>query len=128
MNKSLYAKGFNVHLLDFFDDLKTIFPDEQDISVGKTSCQTIIKMNITTILRLWYRYSAPYNSQIENGDISFFLEKDYSNDLEQSCTKSQADEVINRLRDPIRMLDDSNKEKSMKYIQNLTKLAKLYIE
>ena len=128
MSKPLYAKAFNVHLLDFFDDLKTIFPNEQDISVGKTSCQTIINMNITTILKLWYRYSSPYNSQIENGDISFFLEKDYTNDLQQSYTKSQADDVINRLRDPIRMLDDSNKEKSMKYIQNLTKLAKLYIE
>lgn len=128
MSKSLYAKAFNVHLLDFFDDLKTIFPNEKDISIGRTSCQTIIKMNVTTILKLWYRYSSPYNNQIESGDISFFMEKDYSNDLEQSRTKSQAEEVINRLRNPIRLLDASNKEKSMKYIQNLTKIAKVYIE
>jgi len=126
MSKSLYAKAFNTHLLEFFDDLKLIFPEERDVSVGKTSCQTLIKMNITTILKIWYRYSSPYDQQIVNGDISFFLEKDYSNDLENSGT--QAEEVIERLRGPIRKLDYSNKDKSMKYIQNLTKLAKLYME
>lgn len=128
MSKSLYAKAFNAHLLEFFDDLKLIFPDESDISVGKTSCQTIIKMNVTTILKIWYRYSQPYHEQIQNGDVSFFLDKDYSNDLENSHTRSEAEDIINRLREPVRKLDDSNKEKSMKYIQNLTNLAKLYIE
>lgn len=128
MDKSLYAKAFNNHLIEFFDDLILIFPGEKDISIGKKSCQTIIKMNITTILKIWYRYSYPYHQQIENGDISFFMEKDYSSDLEDSSMKSDAEEVINRLRNPIRMLEDSNKEKSMKYIQNLTKLSKAYLE
>lgn len=128
MEKSLYAKAFNNHLLEFFDDLLLIFPNEKDISLGKKSCQTIIKMNITSILKIWYRYSYPYHEKIEKGDISFFMEKDYSSDLENSYMKSDAEDVINRLRDPIRMLEDSNKEKSMKYIQNLTKLSKAYTE
>jgi hypothetical protein len=128
MSKPLYRAAFNTHLLEFFDDLQLIFPDENDISIGKTSCQTIIKMNITTILKLWYQYTLPYHIEIENGDISFFMEKDYTPDISKFNRISEAEEVINRLREPIQKLDDSNKEKSMKYIQNLTKLSKLYIE
>jgi hypothetical protein len=126
--KIIYAKAFNNHLLEFFDDLILIFPNEKDISIGKKSCQTIINMNITSILKIWYRYSYQYHEQIENGDISFFMEKDYSSDIENAYTKSEAEDVIKRLRDPIRLLDNANKEKAMKYIQNLTKISKVFIE
>ena len=128
MDKSLYAKAFNNHLIEFFDDLLIIFPNEKDISTGKKSCQTIIKMNITSILKMWYNYSSPYNEQIENGDISFFLEKDYSSDIENTYSKTNIEDIIKRLRQPIKLLENSNKDKSMKYIQNLTKLAKAYMD
>jgi hypothetical protein len=132
MSKIIYAKAFNNHLNDFFDDLIFIFTeiniDVSDLHIGKSSCQTIVKFNITSILKGWYKYTKPYNEQIVNGDVSFFLNKDYSDDLSTSTIKSSAEEVINRLRDPVKLLDDVNKEKSMQYIQNLTKLAKLYIE
>ena len=128
MDKSLYAKAFNNHLIEFFDDLLIIFPNEKDISIGKKSCQTIIKMNITSILKMWYIYSSPYNEQIEDGDISFFLEKDYSSDISDSYSKTNIEDIIKRLREPIKLLENTNKDKSMKYIQNLTKLAKVYTE
>tara|TARA_Y100000741_G_C18258987_1_gene559954 strand:+ start:1462 stop:1848 length:387 start_codon:yes stop_codon:yes gene_type:complete len=128
MEKSLYAKAFNNHLIEFFDDLLIIFPNEKDVSVGKKSCQTIIRMNVTSIVKMWYEYSSPYNEQIENGDISFFLEKDYSSDIKDSNSKTRTEDIITRLRQPIKLLEDTNKEKSMKYIQNLTKLAKVYME
>ena len=128
MEKRDYAKAFNTHLIEFFDDLLIIFPNEKDISIGKNSCQTLIKMNITTILKMWYTYSSPYNNQIERGDISFFMEKDYSSDLKKTYVTVDAEDVIKRLRDPIRLLDNANKEKAMKYIQNLTKLSKLFID
>jgi hypothetical protein len=128
MEKRDYAKAFNTHLIEFFDDLLIIFPNEKDISIGKKSCQTLIKMNITAILKMWYTYSSPYNNQIERGDISFFMEKDYSSDLKKTYVTVDAEDVIKRLRDPIRLLDNANKEKAMKYIQNLTKLSKLFID
>ena len=77
---------------------------------------------------MWYTYSSPYNNQIESGDISFFMEKDYSSDLKKTYVTVDATDVIKRLRDPIRLLDHANKEKAMKYIQNLTKLSKIYME
>ena len=126
--KIIYAKAFNNHLLEFFDDLILIFPNEKDISIGKKSCQTIINMNITTILKMWYTYSLPYIKQIEDGDISFFMEKDYRSDIKDKHIKFDTVNIIKRLQDPIRLLDNDNKEKSMIYIQNLSKLSKAYIE
>ena len=128
MDKSLYAKAFNNHLLEFFDDLLIIFPNDKDVSLGKKSCQTIIKMNITSILKMWYNYSSPYFQQIENGDISFFIEKDYSSDIKDTYSKTWTEDIINRLRQPIKLLENSNKEKAMKYIQNLTKLSRVHME
>ena len=126
--KIIYAKAFNNHLLEFFDDLILIFPNEKDIYIGKKSCQTIINMNITTILKMWYTYSLPYIKQIEDGDISFFMEKDYRSDIKDKHIKFDTVNIIKRLQDPIRLLDNDNKEKSMIYIQNLSKLSKAYIE
>ena len=34
-------------------------------------------------------------------------------------------ESINRLREPVKQMNSTDQEKTMKYIQNLTKLAKM---
>jgi len=132
MSNTIYAKAFNNHLNDLFDDLIFIFTElninVSELEIGKSSCQTIIKYNLTSILKGWYKYTKPYNTQIVNGDVSFFLEKDYSADLSKTSQKSNIEEVINRLRNTVDILDDANQKKSMQYIQNLTKLAKVYME
>jgi hypothetical protein len=66
----------------------------------------------------------PYNDQIEKGDIGFFLEKDYTHDLEYMGNSVM--QKVDTLRGPVRDMGADNQAKSMKYIQNLTKLAKLY--
>ena len=60
------------------------------------------------------------------GDISFFLEKDYNSDLVEMDNNNGVLEAIDKLRQPIQSMSHDDQQKSMKYIQNLTKLCKLY--
>ena len=81
-DKTTILKAFNNHFFDFLEDIIRVFPDNQDIALAKTSFETIKKANPTIILKAWKTYVyTPYKEVIDNGDITFFLEKDYSNDL-----------------------------------------------
>jgi hypothetical protein len=65
----------------------------------------------------------PYQKEIADGNINFFISKDYSSDLVKTDNSSQIMDVIDRLREPIKLMSEENQQKTMKYIQNLSKLA-----
>ena len=129
MSKVFFAKAFNTHLNEFFEDLLLIFPNNEDIVMGKVSFKTLLKINVSAFLKLWYHYSYNYHEKIKDGDISFFLNKDYSADIQKMTDgyDKSAEEIIGRIRNPIKSRKDENKNKAMKYIQNLTELSKLYM-
>jgi hypothetical protein len=104
-----------------------VFPDNADIDSAKTALFLIKKTNPRILLNAWTTYIVePYNDQIEKGDIGFFLDKDYTRDLEYMGNAVM--QKVDTLRGPIRDMGGDNQAKSMKYIQNLTKLAKLHGE
>ena len=51
------------------------------------------------------------------------MNKDYSNDLVKSDNADKIMESIDRLRNPVKQMSQENQAKTMKYIQNLSKLA-----
>jgi hypothetical protein len=76
------------------------------------------------LVKIWNSYVVvPYKDQIEKGDIQFFVEKDYSNDLARNDNADKIKESIDRLRNPVKMMSHENQMKTMKYIQNLTKIS-----
>ena len=118
---------FNEHFLEFLNDIQTVFPDDVDILTAKNALTTIRKANPKLIIKIWQTFiSNKYRQEIERGDIRFFIDKDYSNDVADSDSSHQIMNSINRLREPIKNMGKDNQEKSMKYIQNLTKLSNLY--
>ena len=119
---------FNEHLLEFFDDIQSIFPDNVDVLAGKNSLIALKKINPALIIRIWATYSAStYETQIENNDISFFIGKDYSGDLVYTSNAEKTMEIINRLRDPVSKMNADEQTKTMKYIKNLSKLSMLHV-
>jgi hypothetical protein len=69
-----------------------------------------------------------YDEQIQKGDVSFFLEKDYTQDLSRLKNNTDVLRIIdNSLRNPIRNMTDINKSHCMKYIQLLGKLSDVYM-
>ena len=127
MDKSNILKTFNDHFVDFLNDIQSVFPDDSDIQDSKTTLITIKKMNPRLIIKIWNEHIVKkYKNQILNGDISFFIDKDYSDDLNEMDDASSIANKINKLREPIKNMGKENQDKCMKYIQNLTKLSELY--
>lgn len=126
-DKTIVMKAFLNQFTDFVEDIQSVFPDDADIESAKTALFLIKKTNPRILMNAWSIYIVgPYSDQIEKGDIGFFLEKDYTRDLEYMGNAVM--QKVDALRGPIRDMGADNQAKSMKYIQNLTKLAKLHGE
>ena len=126
-NKKTILSTFNTHFFEFIDFILTVVIDDLNILTAKNTFQVIKKTNPTLIIKLWDKFIYnKYKLFIDEGDIRFFFEKDYTNDLGHLTNQGEILEIINKLREPIRNMSDENKGKSMKYIQTLSKLSELY--
>lgn len=126
MSNTNLLSAFNDHFVEFVTDVQNVFPEDRDVLTAKNALLAIRKANPKLIVKIWNQFIVnKYKTQIENGDISFFIDKDYSQDLEATQNSDKIMEAINRLRDPIKQMSPDNQAKTMRYIQNLTKLAQL---
>lgn len=126
-DKSIIMKAFLNQFTDFVEDVHSVFPENTDIETAKTALLLIKKTNPRILMNAWVNYIVgPYTEEIEKGDIGFFLNKDYTQDLEYMGNAVM--QKVDALRGPVRDMGTDNQAKSMKYIQNLTKLAKLHGE
>ena len=124
VNKSIIVKGFNKHFEEFIEDVQSIFPEDDEVVTMKNLMFLLKKSKPRIIMESWYMYiSTPYKEPIEKGDISFFVNKDYSVDVTMTDGISN---FIERLRGYVRNMAEENQQKSMKYIQNLCNLTKMY--
>jgi len=121
----LIIKGFNQHFEEFIEDIESVFPDDDEVKTMKKLLYIVKKTNPRLILETWNSYiSVPYKEPIENSDISFFINKDYS-DLNIVITDNISN-FIERLRGYVRNMTEHNQQKSMQYVKNLCNLTKLY--
>ena len=116
--------AFNDHFIEFVTDIQNVFPEDADILTAKNALITIRKANPKMIVKIWNAYIVgKYKPEIESGNIDFFINKDYSQDVSGASNSDKIMESINRLREPIKNMTPESQAKTMKYIQNLTKLA-----
>lgn len=128
-NTAIILKTFNKQLTEFIEDISQIFPGEKDVIVLSTFMKTVMYGKPRAIIDVWYKFiSLKYNKEIENGEIEYFLNKDYSEDLQSAPGSSETLDTINKLRTTIKLAfdQDENREKTIKYMQNITKLSNLY--
>lgn len=117
---------FNDHFAEFVSDIQNVFPEDTDILTAKNALLAIRKANPKLIVKIWIKYVVtPYQEQINSGDLNFFMDKDYASDLVKYDNADKIMESIDRLRSPVKQMTKENQAKTMKYIQNLTKLALL---
>jgi hypothetical protein len=120
-------QAFNDHFFEFVKDVENVFPNDEDILVAKNSLITIRKANPKMIIKIWTQFVVgKYKQEIEKGDIDFFINKDYSEDIGDTSSSSYITDAIDRFRSPIKQMKPDDQKKAMKYIQNLTKLADIY--
>ena len=127
MEKINFLPVFNKHFLEFLTDIENVFPEDVDIKTAKNSVIFLQKSNPSLLLKLWKSHvMTKYQDEINRGDIDFFIKKDYKSDLVKTKNSDQINAIIDRLRTPISQMSEENKNKTIKYIQNLSKIANLY--
>lgn len=130
MTNPTLLTAFNDHFMEFVNDIHEVFPDDVDILSAKNSFSMVRKMNPKLLIKSWDSLVVgKYQSAIEAGDLSFFMNKDYTNDLQAVPNNANSERIvsaIDRLRMPIKSMSSDNQAKIMKYIQNLTKISNLY--
>jgi hypothetical protein len=117
-------KAFNNHFTEFVEDITRVFPDNVDVLSAKNALTKIRKVNPKILPEIWKTIIVgKYISKIENGDLDYFINKDYSDDLAINPNNKVIIEAIDRMRSSLKDMNPDDKAKSMKYIQNLSKLS-----
>ena len=85
-------------------------------------------MNPRAILISWQTDIAEhFKKKIKEGDILFFAKHDYKNDPYLKEYSSFIIQMFENLKINIEKLSDEHKQTAITYIQNLSKISKLYI-
>jgi hypothetical protein len=126
-DKSTILRTFNKHFFEFIEDIVRIFPYNMDVKTANSSFELIKMGNPTAIIKAWHIFVyMPYSNVIKEGDITFFFEKDYATDLNHLSNSNDIMKIIDTIRDPVKNMNEKEREFTMKYIQNLSKLSDIY--
>jgi len=126
-DKTTILRGFNNHFFEFLDEIIRIFPENREIRDARGTFDIIKKANPTAIAKVWYQFVyQKYKDIIEQGNLDFFFEKDYSEDLVYMSNSNEIMKTIDIIRNPIKEMSKESKDAALQYLQNLCKLSQLY--
>ena len=119
--------AFNNHFEEFLNDVVRVFPYDMEIATAANALGKLRKANPRLIILTFKDHvRKPYGAQIEEGNLEFFLEKDYTSDVEGSSQAGAILDKVDKIKEPIRNMDETEKAKVLHYLQNLCKLCDLY--
>jgi len=128
MDKSQLLTVFNKQFKEFVEDIAIVFPDNKDISALKLTMGQIMLLTPKLIYKGYKKHVVDsYRNEILAGDINFFIDKDYNNDVQSfgGASNFMLDK-IDCLRGPVRDMNLEEQAKVIKYMQNMLKLSDLY--
>jgi len=128
-DRPLIIRTFNELFFELLDDVIKILPNSAGIKTARRAFQTLSDLNKAVLIKCWHKFVyLKYKDQIFSGNIEFFFEKDYSEDIVKLSHPDKVLEVIDSIRDPVKEACSTpiNKAHVTTYIQNLTKLSIAY--
>lgn len=127
MDKSFIMRSFNTHFMEMLDDILSIYPSNVEILTARKFCETLKRMNPSMIIKAWYkRVYQPYGAEMEKGNLDFFFQKDYADDLTTVSGSDDIIRMIDNVRHPLSQMSEQNRIHSMMYLNNLNQLSVLY--
>lgn len=129
IDRPTIIRSFNDYFCEFLDDILRVLPNNKQIIAANRSFKTLIDINKTILVKCWYKFVyLKYKDVIETGNIEFFFEKDYSEDLVKLGNASKIMEIIDTVRQPAKEAceNSKNREYIVVYIQNLCKLSEIF--
>ena len=126
-DKTTVLRAFNNVFFEFLGEVQKVLPENGDIKDAVIGFEFFKKANPTCIIKAGYYFVyEPYKEEIGRGDITFFCDKDYKNDLSYMANSDEIMKAIQPIRDPIRYMSEENKAIVMKYVANLCRLSSVY--
>lgn len=127
--KQLLMRTFNKQLSEFFEDVRKVFPDNNEIKMLISAVEVLRASNPSLVIKQWYAQAyMPYREQIDNGDYEFFHKKSYDDDLANIPNSEQILQLIDTIRNLTSEMSEENLQHSIKYIQILCKLSEAYFK
>ncbi len=118
------VKIFNEIFFNFVNLISKTFPNDLDITIAKNKLYAIKKINPKMFIKIWKKHiTDKYRDSIKEGNIDYFIEKNYSDDLNKVNNSERVMKSINRLREPIKKMDKSRQDMAMLFIQDLSKIS-----
>tara|TARA_Y100000816_G_C25831791_1_gene435020 strand:+ start:120 stop:548 length:429 start_codon:yes stop_codon:yes gene_type:complete len=121
-------------IFQLFDDVLIVLPNDADILAAKLYTSGIKKVNPKLILSSWHNsVTLKYKTEIDSENIEFALTKNYNEDISKHYNKDSSDfkyfeNIIEKIREVVKDLDENNKKKLIKYVQNISNLTEIYYE
>jgi hypothetical protein len=129
LDRPTIIRSFNDYFFEFLEDMLKVLPGNKSILTANKSFRTVIELNKTILIKCWYKFVyLKYKNVIEDGNIDFFFEKDYSEDLTALSNSQNIMDIIDSMRTPAREVCENpkNREYITTYIQNLCQLSIIF--
>ena len=124
---------FNTYFREFVNDVYRIFPNDTTISMISKSLSILMMMTKKQVIQVFKTNIVDlYLKEIENGDLSFFMDKNYKDDLNKAgAAGNSPDFILNKIeyiKGLVKEMTNEEQQNVMKYFQNLTILCNLYYD
>ena len=117
---------FNKEYFEFLNFIKDYINDPKFKTFYRKN-QIIKETNPKMFIRTWYnRIGSKYHEQVMKSDISFFLNKNYEDDVSDSGESNTLLKYINTFKESYDTLDEIIKSKFLYYIITLTDKSFVY--
>ena len=129
MDKTQIISKFNEHFLEFVEDIEQVFPNDTEITSAKKAINRGLILMPKMMIKAYKDYFVDdYGEEIDKGDLDFFINNDYKakNNLFQKDSVKIIFDKIDAFRGPISKMSPSEKEKIIKYLQNLKMICVVY--
>ena len=117
---------FTDQLLNLANNLCSMYPDDYDLNFTKDAIEKLKSYNPRKLQELFEQYVAIYETQINNKEADFFLEKDIVNeDLKVEADQSvKAMSIMDNLKKYWKHMDEKSQENIWQYLKVLILLNK----
>lgn len=122
-------KNFNTTYFEFLEFIRIKSNENKEFIKFYNKNKILKKTNIKYIIKFWYRHiTIPYYNNIINNDFDYFLNKDYSDEI-----NLVENEYKNNLIDSINFLKNNNvseddKEKFYNFVKKITIYSNNYFK
>ena len=128
IDRPTIIRSFNDYFFEFLDDMLKVLPNNKSVLTAIRSFRMLTDVNKGILIKSWYKFVyMKYKDVIDEGNVEFFFEKDYSEDLTKLSNANNIMDIIDSVRKPAKEICENpkNKEHITTYIQTLCKLSEI---